>query len=117
MGGMIATLKKLDFKGTIRLIHHAKDDSNYEFVSIIDNKMKLGRVINGTEKVFDESTFEVDSDWVPLKVTAAGTHFKGYIGDKTITHGHGDKMENGFVGVMLEGNGKVLIKSVEIAVL
>lgn len=116
--GMIATLKKLDFKGTIRLIHHANDLSNYEFVSINGNNMKLGRVVNGTEKTFDESTFDAGvDDWMTLKVTAAGTHYKGYIGDKTITHGHGDKMDKGFVGIMLNGTGKIQIKSIEIAVL
>jgi hypothetical protein len=115
--GMIATLKIIDFKGTIRLIHHAKDLSKYEFVSVNGSNMTLGRMINGTEKVFDESKFEASSDWMSLKVTAAGTHYKGYIGDKNITHGHGDKMEKGFVGIMLNGKGKVQIKSVEIAIL
>lgn len=116
--GMIATLKKLDFNGTIKVIHHAKDLSNYEFVSINGANMKLGRVVNGTEKVFDESQFEAGAgEWMPLKVTAAGTHYKGYIGDKNITHGHGDEMDNGFVGIMLEGTGKIQIKSIETAVL
>lgn len=113
--GMIITLKKLDFSGTIRLLHHAKDLANYEFVSVSGNNMKLGRVVNGTEKVFDESDFNASSGWMALKVTAAGTHYKGYIGDKTITHGHGDIMEKGFVGIMLDGSGKVQIKSIELA--
>jgi len=115
--GMIAALKKLDFLGTISVIHHAKDLSNYEFVSIDGSNMKLGRVVNGKEEVFDESEFAANSDWMSLKVTAAGTHYKGYMDDKNITHGHGDKMEKGFVGIMLEGKGKVQIKSIEIAVL
>ncbi len=115
--GMIATLKQMNFKGTIELIHHAKDLSSYEFVSINGNNMKLGRVVNGTEKVFDKSTFQTSSDWIPLKVTAAGTHYKGYIGNKTVTHGHGDKMEDGFVGIKLDGTGKIQLKSIEVAIL
>lgn len=115
--GMIATLKRLDFSGTIRLLYHAQDLSNYEFVSINGSNMQLGRVLNGTEKVFDESQFEASADWISLKATAAGTHYKGYIGDKAITHGHGDKMNKGFVGIMLDGRGKVQIKSIETAVL
>lgn len=115
--GVIATLRKLDFEGTIKVIHHAKDLAHYEFVSIKDNQMKLGRVVNGTEKIFDTSQFEAGQDWIPLKVTAAGTHFKGYVGDKTITHGHGDKMAEGYVGLLLEGNGTVQIRSIETATL
>ncbi len=115
--GMIATLKKPDFKGTIKLIHHAKDMANYEFVAVSENIMKLGRVVNGNETVFDESKIDVTTGWVPLKVTAAGTHYKGYIGNKAITHGHSDKMDDGFIGLMLDGKGTVQVKSIEVAVL
>ena len=52
-----------------------------------------------------------------LKVSAAGSHYKGYIGDKNITHGHGDMMEEGFVGLMLEGTGKIQVKSLEVVML
>ena len=60
------------------------------------------------------SEFDADAGWMLLKVSAAGTHYKGYIGDKTITHGHGDEMPNGFVGLMLEGTGQIQVKSIEI---
>jgi len=115
--GLIVTLKKMDFKGTIKLIHHAKDLDNYEFVAVSENNMKLGRVINGNEKVFDESKFDVPTGWIDFKMTAAGTHYKGYIGNKTITHGHGDKMDDGFIGLMLNGKGTIQVKTIEIAVL
>lgn len=115
--GMIATLKKLDYKGTIKLIHHTKNLDNYEFVAVSENNMKLGRVENGNEKVFDESKFDALTGWMPLKVTAAGTHYKGYIGSKTITHGHDDTMDDGFIGLMLDGKGTIQVKSIEVAVL
>ena len=113
--GMIASLDASKFKGTVRLIHHAQNTDNYEFVAINGNHMKLGRIVNGKETIFNESDFDSASGWLNLRVSAAGTHFKGYINDKTITHGHGDKMKNGFVGVMLEGTGTLLLKSIELA--
>jgi hypothetical protein len=113
--GMIASLDASKFKGTVRLIHHAQDTENYEFVAINGNHMKLGRIVNGKETIFNESDFDSASGWLNLRVSAAGTHFKGYINDKTITHGHGDKMKNGFAGVMLEGTGTLLLKSIELA--
>ena len=112
--GLAATVRKLDFQGTLKLIHHAHNTADYEFVAITDNNMKLGRVEAGQEKIFDEDAYTAQQDWLTLKVSAAGTHFKGYIGDKTITHGHGDQMEDGFVGIMVEGIGKIQIKSIEI---
>jgi len=113
--GLVALIKRLDFKGTLKVIHHAKNLSNYEFVAIKGNHMKLGRIVNGEDNIYDESEFSTDAAWISLKVSAAGSHYKGYIGDKTIAHGHGDKMEDGFVGLMVEGTGKIQVKSIEIA--
>jgi len=113
--GMAAILNKEGFDGTIKLIHHAIDVENYEFVSITGSRMKLGRIVNGVENIFNEEKYENDSDWIDLRVSAAGTHFKGYIGSKTITHGHGDKMKDGYIGLMLIGSGTIQIKSIELA--
>lgn len=115
--GMDVALNTVAFKGTLKLIHHAQNTKNYEFVAITGKNMKLGRIVNGTESVFDEATVQEGGNWISLRVSAAGGHFKGYMDGKTITHGHGDKMKDGFAGVMLEGTGIVLIKSIEIAVL
>lgn len=115
--GMDALINTDDFKGTVKLIHHAKNSDNYEFVSINGTSMKLGRVVDGAEKVFDEDSFSKTDSWFNLKASAAGAHYKGYIGNKGITHGHGDKMADGYVGIMLEGTGTVQVKSIEITVL
>jgi len=112
--GLAANLNLKDFNGTVKLIHHTIDVENYEFVSINASNMKLGRVVNGVENIFDEKKYEVISDWTELRVSAAGTHFKGYIGSETITHGHGDKMNDGYVGLMINGTGNILVKSIEI---
>ena len=80
--------------------------------------MKLGRIIEGEEKIFDESEFEFDpNEWTTLKFSAAGTHFKGYIGDSNITHGHEDEMEPGYVGIWIDGVGTLMIRSLEIVIL
>lgn len=116
--GLAASIKRGDFDGDLKLIHHAKDANNYEFVSINANTMKLGRVVDGKETVFDESEFSADNkDWALLKASAAGTHYKGYIGDKTITHGHSDQMEDGYVGLMIDGTGEIQVESIEVFLL
>lgn len=111
--GMAVSLNASSFQGTYKLIHHASNADNHEFVAVNGNNMKLGRIVQGDEMVFDESEFESDEDWINLRVSAAGTHYKGYIGNKTIAHGHGDKMKNGYIGIMLDGTGEILIKSIE----
>jgi len=106
------------FKGDIKLVHHFKDAQNYEFVSVNGNRMKLGRVVNGKEDLFDEKSFEAgSSDWVQLRVSAAGSHFKGYIGDEVITHGHGDELEPGYVGMMINGTGSLMVRDMKVTVL
>ncbi len=113
--GIVATLKKIDFKGKIKVVHHVKDKANYEFVSIEGNNMQLGRMVEGKPTILDKGAFSSTNDWMVLKSTAAGTHYKGYVGETNVTHGHAEEMEDGYVGLMLEGSGKIQIKSIEIA--
>jgi len=115
--GLAAVINRAGFEGTVKVIHHARSVDNYEFVAVNGNNMKLGRVADGKESIFDDSSFSSDGDWLNLRASAAGSHFKGYNGNKMVTHGHGDEMEKGYVGIMLEGTGTVQIKSIEVTVL
>lgn len=106
------------FEGDIKLVHHFKDAQNYEFVSVNGNHMKLGRIVNGEEDIFDEKSFELEtSGWTQLRVSAAGTHFKGYIGGETITHGHGDELDAGYMGMMINGTGSIMVKDLKATLL
>jgi len=111
--GVSVALKRENFEGEFKIVHHAKDADTYEFVSVNGSQMKLGRMVAGEESIFDEASFESD-EWLILKVSAAGAHYKGYIGDQTTTHGHGDEMEAGYVGIMIAGTGTVQIKQIEV---
>ena len=115
--GMAALVNVKGFDGTLKLIHHTKNVDNHEYVSITDGNMKLGRIVDGNESVFDEGSFDLVNEWINLRVSAAGTHFKGYMGNETVTHGHGDKLQDGYVGVMLNGTGEVLVRSIELVTL
>jgi len=112
--GMAVSLNRTSFEGTIKLVHHARNNNDYEFVAINGNKMKLGRIVDGEETIFDESDFS-GGDWITVRASAAGEHYKGYIGNKMVTHGHGDETEEGYVGIMTEGTGKIHIKSIEVS--
>jgi hypothetical protein len=113
--GIAVTLKQEGYQGTLKIIHHTLNTDTYEFVSINGNSMSQGRIVNGVEKIFDTKNFDsTPGDWMTIRVSAAGSHFKGYLGDKNITHGHGDELEAGYIGIMTEGSGKVAIKSIEV---
>jgi len=111
--GVTATIKLDGNDGEVKLIHHSTDKDNYEFVALKGNMMNLGRVENGEEKILDSKEVELPTDWFTLTVTAAGTHFKGYINDKMITHGHADEMAAGYVGMSASGKSMLSVKKVE----
>ncbi len=111
--GVTATIKLEGNDGEVKLIHHSIDKDNYEFVALKGNTMNLGRVVKGEEKILDSKEVEVPTDWFTLTVTAAGTHFKGYLNDKMITHGHADEMATGYVGMSASGNSMLSVKKVE----
>jgi hypothetical protein len=111
--GVTATIKFEDAAASVKLLHHSSDKDNYEFVAIEGGVMNLGRVENGEEKIFDSKAVDVPQEWFTLTVTAAGTHYKGYLNDKMITHGHGDMMEPGLLGIVVSGDGAVSVKKVE----
>ena len=110
-----ATFKLEDYNGDLKLVYHFKDESNYEFVSIKENTMELGRIMDGNKKVLDTKDYQLDaSQWNTLRFSAAGEHFKGYLNDEMITHGHDEEMEPGFAGIMVNGTGTIFIKRISI---
>jgi hypothetical protein len=111
--GVTATIKIEDPDGSVKLLHHSTGRDNYEFVLLEHGVMKLGRVENGEEKIFDEKEVKVPQEWFTLTVTAAGTQYKGYLNGKIITSGRADVMEPGLLGIVASGNGTVLVKKIE----
>lgn len=112
--GLTASIKLDEFNGVIELIHHKKDDANFEFVSISDGMMKLGKTVDGKEEILDSKKIELPQDWFNLTATSAGEHYKGYINEKLLTHGHGEEMEPGVVGIRIIGKGKVLLRKMTV---
>ena len=111
--GVTATLKIESPDAVVKLVHHSSGKDNYEFVSLERGVMKLGRVENGEEKFFDSKEVDIPKGWFILSVTAAGTHYKGYINEKMITHGHQYVMLPGLVGIVTSGNGTISVKNIE----
>jgi len=102
-----------NFSGSIQLVHNVQDNSSYDFLSLQNGTVQLGRVSAGKSKVFDEETTEV-SGWVSLRVVGDGRHFRGYINEELVTHGHDDALPRGPVGIAIAGSGKLLWDNIKV---
>ncbi|RMF57857.1 MAG: hypothetical protein D6748_10265, partial [Calditrichaeota bacterium] len=74
------------FEGTFWVIHHFQQDV-YDFIRIENGRMKLGRWIADGDRVEDEEDITV-SGWFTIRAVGVGRHFRGYINNQLLTHGH-----------------------------
>lgn len=102
-----------DFFGLFSLVHHVQDKSTYDYLSIRDGTIVLGRTQKGMSKVLQQKRKNL-AGWVEIRVVALGTHFRGYLNGELITHGHLDELPAGRVGFHLSGEGTVLLKKIEV---
>lgn len=101
-----------NFNGRFSLVHHVQDKDNYDLFDKEDGQLRLGRVEQGKLKVFDESAMKIEN-WFTFKSVGTKGHFRGYVNDKLVTHGHGKDLPAGTVGFALQGTGIILIKTIE----
>lgn len=102
-----------DFTGELELIHHFVDKNNYDFLGLKDGEISLSRKSNGEIKIFEKEKF-TNKDWLEIKVVSEGTHFRGYINNKMVVHGHGTEPESGGIGIRINGNGIFYLSLVEV---
>lgn len=107
-----AELDPADFSGAIGLVHHLQDSSTYDHLTLSDGTADLGRATSGANRSFDEASTSA-SGWIRVRVTGDGTHFRGYIDDRMIVHGHADPLPPGRVGLKIEGEGTLRIGRLE----
>ena len=102
------------FQGQVAIVHHYIDASNYDYLSLANSSMQLGRMENGKDNVFDKRDNKMLNDWSTLRLSAAGEHYKGYLNDKLVNHGHAEAMAAGRVGILMQGKGKIMLKMLEV---
>jgi hypothetical protein len=102
-----------NFNGTIALIHHLQDNMNYDYFSINENQFKLGRVKNGIDEVISEKSADHDC-WINLRVVGDGRHFRGYLNDEMLLHGHAKDFPPGMNGLRINGSGIIYLKKLNV---
>lgn len=108
-----ADIKIDDLSGEVRLVHHFIDKNNYDFLKISKKEIALGRLTKGEEKIFEKSSLK-KSGWINAKVVADGSHFRGYINNKLLVHGHSDAPEDGSVGILSQGSGIFYLRNFDV---
>lgn len=102
-----------DLNGKVEFVHHYQDPNNYDFVSLNTNgEIIQGRVENGEEVIFGENLFDPNGELF-IRVVGDGTHFRGYVNREMKVHGHGDAPQRGSVGLMIQGDGSLLLSKIE----
>lgn len=98
-----------EFNGTVSLVHHVQDRFNYDYFSIDNNQFKLGRVKNGVDKILSEKSI-THNCWINLRVVGDGRHFRGYLDDQLLLHGHEKNLPPGTSGLRIDGSGIIYLK-------
>lgn len=102
-----------EFNGTVSLVHHVQDRFNYDYFSIDNNQFKLGRIENGIDKILSEKSI-THNCWINLRVVGDGRHFRGYLDDLLLLHGHQKDLPPGVSGLRIDGSGIIYFKKLKV---
>jgi len=110
---LVAKVNLDNFKGRFLLVHHVMNSSRFGFLEIEANQATLGQVDNDQIRSFDSGKFSPQG-WITLKAVSSSGHYRGYVNDKLIVHGHGSDLPNGTTGIAFSGNGSIQISRIEV---
>ncbi len=110
-----AELELLDFGGRIGLASHVQDvDRAVLFtVDTRGHAALTARTAQGPESLATSQAAVTDAPFT-LTLSATGRHFKGFLDDHLLVHGHADAGDQGQVGLFLDGSGTVMIQRVRV---
>jgi len=108
----LAKLNRDEFNGIVRLVHHVSDANTYDLLELGNSTVKQGRMQQGKLLTFDSGEYTA-SQWITLKVVGTKGHFRGYVNQKLVTHGHGADLAPGKLGIYLRGSGKIKLSGLQ----
>ncbi len=110
---LVAKVKLDNFDGRFSLVHHVKDPATYGFLAIQANQAQLGRMIDGKVRSFDTGKI-TPQGWTTLKAVSSTGHYRGYVNDKLVVHGHAKDLPPGTTGFAFSGVGSIQIANIEV---
>lgn len=121
---VIAEVNLDNFDGELRLVHHYINKNNYGFLGLLTDlaeedsrrEISLTRKNNGEIEIMEQGKFQTKG-WIEVKVIGSGSHFRGYINNELLVHGHGSEPEPGNIGLILSGYGSIKLRTINANVL
>ncbi len=107
-----AQVELYPFKGRFFLTHHIAGPATYDFLAIENKAVRLGRLVQGKVKFFDQGTVQLTKR-LTLKVVSSQGHYRGYVNDQLIVHGHGSDLEPGQAGFAFSGRGSIRLLGIK----
>jgi len=104
------------FAGRFLLAHHITAAARYDFLAIEKNQARLGRIQDGDITIFNRGDIPA-SNFLTLKVVSSNGHYRGYVNDQLIVHGHGPDLPPGPAGFALSGTGSIQITGIDVLAL
>lgn len=101
------------FRGQISLVHHVRDKDNYDYFSVTDNFFSLGRIKNNSNNIIAKKFADRDG-WINISVVTSKRHFRGYLNEELLLHGHADAPPEGKNGVRINGYGVIYLKQLTV---
>ncbi len=102
-----------DFNGRFFTVHHISGRDAYDFLAVEDQEARLGRTKNGSIDFFDTGATK-NTGWLTLKAVSSSGHYRGYVNDKLIVHGHDSDLQAGPAGFLISGSGSIQISRIEV---
>ena len=103
------------FEGTTALIHNVTSTANLHYWRQSGNTFAQGRLVDGEDDVQDEEPFDV-SGWFSMRATGVDGHFYGYVNGETVAHTHPPTPDAGQTGLLLDGEGTVMLRRLAVQV-
>ena len=100
----------------MRFTVSGEDSTAFDYFSIDDNLFKLGRIGNGTNEILSEKSV-THKCWINLQVIGDGRHYRGYLGDELLLHGHKKDLPPGTSGIRIDGSGIIYLKKLKVQIL
>lgn len=101
------------FEGRFFAVHHISDTATYDFLAVEGSEARLGRMENGTVDFFDTGSVK-NYGWLTLKAVSSSGHYRGYVNDKLVAHGHGSDLKAGPAGFLISGSGSIQISAIDV---
>ncbi len=101
------------FKGRFFTVHHISGPATYDFLAVEEPQIRLGRSENGSVDFFDTGVVK-DSGWLALKAVSSSGHYRGYVNEQLLVHGHGDDLPAGPAGFLISGSGSIQFSGIEV---